>query len=281
MNYKILLVAVIFLTPILNIRLNAQLNLMHFSEKLTYNLKYTKDSVHPEMKNFNHIVLIGDSVSLSGGEGNINWDTIIFIKTIRKDKSPNKEANPRDFGNNFRIFKTKDSIITYAPLFTLLAPPVRYKEAKTNFQWKTLPDTMTIGDWSCKKAELQFGGRNWVAWYCPDISSKEGPYKFSGLPGLIVKIYDDKDFWDFTLTKIESCSYNYPVGAIYDGGIWTDKIEDIEKKDFFKLYKASQINAFEIQNRYINIDYFGKEEQEKIHLMKAAAKDNNWIEMKP
>lgn len=45
------------------------------------------------------------------------------------------------------------------------------------------------------KAQCQFGGRHWVAWFTPEIPVSDGPYKFGGLPGLILKLESaDGDF---------------------------------------------------------------------------------------
>lgn len=55
-------------------------------------------------------------------------------------------------------------------------------------QWKILPEQKKIGQWNTQKASLDFAGRHWIAWFTTDIPLPEGPYKFHGLPGLIVKI---------------------------------------------------------------------------------------------
>ncbi len=67
--------------------------------------------------------------------------------------------------------------------------------------WKLIDETRIINAITCKKAEVTFKGRNWIAWYSPEIPLPYGPYKFSGLPGLIVKIADDKGNYDFELVR--------------------------------------------------------------------------------
>ncbi|MBV8327710.1 GLPGLI family protein [Chryseobacterium sp.] len=57
-------------------------------------------------------------------------------------------------------------------------------------EWKILPDKQKIGEYSTQKATTGFGGREWIAWFSTDIPLQDGPYKFYGLPGLIVKIED-------------------------------------------------------------------------------------------
>ncbi|WP_374362717.1 GLPGLI family protein [Cloacibacterium sp.] len=56
--------------------------------------------------------------------------------------------------------------------------------------WKILPEKEKIGNWEAQKATTEFGGRKWTAWFCEEIPLSDGPYKFKGLPGLIVKISD-------------------------------------------------------------------------------------------
>ncbi len=67
--------------------------------------------------------------------------------------------------------------------------------------WKLINETKVINTINCKKAEVTFKGRNWIAWYAPEIPFPYGPMKFSGLPGLIIKITDEKGDYDFELVK--------------------------------------------------------------------------------
>ena len=56
--------------------------------------------------------------------------------------------------------------------------------------WKILSDKEKIGGFAAQKAVCNFGGRKWVAWFTTDLPIQDGPYKFYGLPGLIVKLED-------------------------------------------------------------------------------------------
>lgn len=71
---------------------------------------------------------------------------------------------------------------------------IGYSEQPT-FNWKIQNDKQKIGEYNTQKATTEFGGRKWTAWFSTDIPFQDGPYKFSGLPGLIVKIEDaDKNY---------------------------------------------------------------------------------------
>ena len=56
--------------------------------------------------------------------------------------------------------------------------------------WKILPYKMKIGEFNAQNATTDFAGRKWTAWFTTDVPVLDGPYKFSGLPGLIVEISD-------------------------------------------------------------------------------------------
>ncbi|MBD5354099.1 MAG: GLPGLI family protein [Bacteroides sp.] len=69
-----------------------------------------------------------------------------------------------------------------------------YNESIPSFYWQFTDETDEICGYKCKKAIADFRGRTWNAWYAEDIPVDNGPLKFGGLPGLILKIEDsDKE----------------------------------------------------------------------------------------
>ncbi len=56
--------------------------------------------------------------------------------------------------------------------------------------WEILPDKEKIGEFYAQRAKTQLWGRTWYAWFSTEIPVVDGPYKFYGLPGLIVKVED-------------------------------------------------------------------------------------------
>ena len=67
-----------------------------------------------------------------------------------------------------------------------------------------MPEKKTIAGYECQQAFTSFGGRTWEAWFTRNIPLSEGPYKFYGLPGLIVKVRDTHDNYVFELLSFES-----------------------------------------------------------------------------
>lgn len=81
----------------------------------------------------------------------------------------------------------------------------QYKVAEDRkLNWKILPEKEKIGVWNTQKAETSFAGRSYTAWFSSDIPLQDGPYKFHGLPGLIVKLEDKTGTHRFELKGIKN-----------------------------------------------------------------------------
>jgi GLPGLI family protein len=70
--------------------------------------------------------------------------------------------------------------------------------------WTLQNDKKTIGKYTCQKATGSYGGRTYEAWFCPDIPFQDGPWKLSGLPGLILEAKDTKNEVVFTFKELNS-----------------------------------------------------------------------------
>lgn len=64
-------------------------------------------------------------------------------------------------------------------------------EEDLKFDWKILSEKEKIGSYNTQKATTEYGGRKWTAWFAADVPFQDGPYRFYGLPGLIVKMEDE------------------------------------------------------------------------------------------
>ncbi len=79
----------------------------------------------------------------------------------------------------------------------------QYVEPVPNLKWKITPGTKTIMGYNCQCATVTFRGRDYEAWYTVDIPLSYGPWKFHGLPGLILEVTDSKNEFRFTANGIE------------------------------------------------------------------------------
>ena len=86
-----------------------------------------------------------------------------------------------------------------------------YMEREPVFDWIFTSDTLTVLGYLCKKATCLFRGRYSTAWYAPDIPLSNGPWKFNGLPGLILKVEDADRDYSFECTALYSVDWKSPI----------------------------------------------------------------------
>lgn len=101
-----------------------------------------------------------------------------------------------------QIFKNypsnKNTVIHRAPLS---APVFLYMD-NLEMQWEILPERKVISGYTCQKAITTFRGRTWEAWFTNQIPFSNGPWKFQGLPGLILQVADNQKHYQFTCIGI-------------------------------------------------------------------------------
>lgn len=108
-------------------------------------------------------------------------------------------------------------------------------------EWRILPETATIGNLKTQKAETRFAGRTWFAWFANEIPFQDGPYKFSGLPGLIVKVEDSKGDYSFDLKETRK------IGQIQNLSAFGNVLK-VSRKDFEKqlaTYRKDPVAAMQ------------------------------------
>ncbi|MCM1067571.1 MAG: GLPGLI family protein [Muribaculaceae bacterium] len=99
-----------------------------------------------------------------------------------------------------------------------------YTEPTDEISWQIADSTKTILGYECTMAEALFHGRRWTAWFTPEVALSEGPWKLTGLPGLILEACEADGQHSFTATGIEASSQ--PMRPIYPGRdyVRTDRI---------------------------------------------------------
>lgn len=106
------------------------------------------------------------------------------------------------------------------------------------FNWKIDAQKEKIGAYNAQKATTEYGGRKWTAWFTADIPLQDGPFKFHGLPGLIVKVTDDGNNYSWELKgnkKVENFNeipYIETVSPGGDGG----KVVEVSREKFEKTF---------------------------------------------
>ncbi len=103
-----------------------------------------------------------------------------------------------------------------------------------DLSWKILPETVKIGEYKTQKAETEFAGRKWIAWFTQDIPFQDGPYKFYGLPGLIVKVEDSKGNFSFDLKETKKLAELPSFDNRFGNKLTVKRADYLKQQDKFR-----------------------------------------------
>ncbi|WP_286761318.1 GLPGLI family protein [Salegentibacter sp. UBA1130] len=174
-----------------------------FKYKATYNLTWQIDSTDAKsIQNEAMVLFIGDKISRFSSEGQYIADSIkeAYKDRERTQQSFNEMRSKMPMSAlNFYIFKRQNSAeVSFTE--KIVKDNYRYKQEIADLNWEILPETKDVAGFGAQKAKTSFSGRNYTAWFTTAIPVSEGPYKFRGLPGLILEISDNKGYYTFKLT---------------------------------------------------------------------------------
>jgi len=173
---------------------------------VTYNLSYKQDTNKLDFQRQEEMLLfVGEKTSLFTSKNLYNLRKLGTI--AEREGRLNSFIDEMSEGNyrarfTFEIYKNYPSgMLSYAD--KVIPSSFIYEEDLSAFQWELLDKDSLINGYTVQKALLRYGGRIWSTWYTLEIPVADGPYKFSGLPGLILKIADSQGHYVFEMTAIE------------------------------------------------------------------------------
>lgn len=207
--------------------------------RFVYQATLSPDSTNVEKKTELAYLDTDGKKSVFYAENSMKRDSLMermrATKNFDREQMQNLRSNlqftiEKDLTNQSLVYKSRIGRDNYS-----------YPETPV-FEWKILPETVKIGDYQTQKAETKFGGRTWYAWFTQEIPFQDGPYKFSGLPGLIVKVQDTKGDYSFDLMQTKKIADIYqPLNRGQIITLSKSKYTDMEKK--MQKDPASFVNA--------------------------------------
>lgn len=184
------------------------------------------------------------------------------------DKHVNSVKYSDDGGQNpeYQKYFDKDSLYSYEKVYGEKSYAV-ISEKLPHFRWEIGQETKEILGHQTQKATTEFRGRKYEAWFASDIKISDGPYKFSGLPGMILEIASHDGKYQFIAyelkinqekvdSEIEPLSKKHKNSKKYDIYTKLKIIEENEKKEIkYQLSKNPNISEFKVNNSGIEIDF--------------------------
>lgn len=173
----------------------------------TYRLTYQPDSTNPAKRSEILYLLLGKTLSKFQSRGEQALDSLLVVyegKSINQvDASVSTSqlialAHSRFHYTIYKIAASRQ--VYYCDRITTTR--YRYEEPANSLNWTITPATATVAGYACQRAAASYGGRQWEAWFTREVPVSEGPYKFYGLPGLIVQVSDTRQHYVFELAKL-------------------------------------------------------------------------------
>lgn len=194
------------------------LNKTNFSKELMY-LDISKDG----SKFYSRDVFVEDSAMMAN-----------FEKQIKTTGAMNVDVKVMDS----RSASVREKVFKSYPKFDVetevrVGRDIFKVSDDRSISWKILAEKEKVGEFQTQKATTEFAGRKWTAWFATELPFQDGPYKFHGLPGLIVKLEDASKTHQFDLKGVtkykdvlaETSEFNRPEKSI-----------SINEKQYKKLF---------------------------------------------
>lgn len=197
------------------------LNSALFSQFRSIEVSYTfKSKIQGEIVTF-YKTLLDDGVKSVFFDNDTTDMVYDKVKIIKKDSKKNK---------GFFYSKESDEGLYYAPIF---GKDFYIKEDSLSkvFVWEFLPGKKNnILGYDCKVATCRFRGRTYIAYYSESIPYYSGPWKFMGLPGLILEISTDDEAFKYEAIKFVGLPNEVKVDKPYN------KMDFLSFVQYKKLY---------------------------------------------
>jgi len=150
----------------------------------------------------------------------VNGFNTIYVEkfsTLKNTDKPDTSSNSSIQDDYIKIDHKQKEIFSFEYLG---ANMVIVKDDYVNLNWHITEEAKKINGYNCLKATASYRGKNWIAWFTPEIALPYGPWKLYGLPGLIVEAHDSTDTFVWKIEKIQ-----YQKDPIFN-------------KDFYTLVKT-------------------------------------------
>ena len=135
------------------------------------------------------------------------------------------------------ILKHKKGSSTFNE-YDLLESTVLDLQTEDTQTWILTSEKKQVDNLTLQKATTTWGGRNWMAWFAKEIPFQEGPYKFRGLPGLIIEVSDDQNNYKFSLAKSENIKESAEDPMM-------EYAQEISVPVTWEKYKATKLKFYE------------------------------------
>ena len=123
-----------------------------------------------------------------------------------------------------------------------------YTEPFSEQHWQIGDSIKQVLGYECQMAEMDYHGRHWTVWFATDIPLQDGPWKFQGLPGLILEASEPSGQHTFVATGIEASDVT--MVPIYN----KKKYAKMERKAMLKGTRHARDNSMSMFRAQTGLD---------------------------
>jgi GLPGLI family protein len=184
-----------------------------------YKFSHVRDSNNRSTPYMENMVLLLGKNSSAYKSYDKQLEDAIFKKQVQEQmaNSPdgrimvNRKSSAS--GTQFYQFPAEKKLIRKEPL---IMNEYLIEEDLPPISWLISSDTASFGGLLCQKATAHVKGRDYTAWFCPDLPFHTGPWKLNGLPGVILDAYDAKKEVIFQFDGLEKIVPDQELNASKD-----------------------------------------------------------------
>lgn len=211
---------------------------------VSYQLNYKKFASEEPSQSTNAMLIVTNQGSLFTLEAMMNFDK---IQQERELTEADVLLNKSPF---YLVIKTNGESTEHYE--TIGSDAYKVKE-NLNHNWKLIKQDTIMNGYVCKKATVNYAGRDWSAWYNPDIPITVGPYKFHGLPGLVMMLKDSENVFSFIVSEVKRGDFPFDSKTENFFIKKNDrKFEYIDKDEFYKIRKKFSEMSLNDKIRFMN-----------------------------
>ena len=142
----------------------------------------------------------------------IDWKTYLCDSVYISRGNTTEDGLALELVNKYHS-TTRENVLRHNDDFTVSNSfnlhYVEYTDSAFKINWEMHPDTMTVCGYLCHKATARIRGVDWTAWYADDIAIDAGPWKFHGLPGMILKTSNAEGTHDYEAVTVRKPNAEY------------------------------------------------------------------------
>ena len=233
--------------------------------KCLYRYVYTFDTLKNELRDDLLILQIGKEVSKCYSYYTFQCDSLqrtpdgakvwseLFRRAIEKDGIYGDFPHVRMSTYVYKNYPTGQMTITDR----ISSQGYCYVDSLHTQTWAMGDSTREVLGYTCQQATADFRGRRWTAWFATDIPISDGPWKLGGLPGLILKAYDEGQQHVFTAVGLERVKDEPIIFNQQDGR--NRRFEPTNRLDFLRMERRFLMDSNSFIQMETGIDLLGDE----------------------